>query len=126
MIGVIAYGQQVFKKQNQGFMDLKDALKVGLGIALIGSLIGAAYYFIFLTFIEPDFINLIIDKQREAMLESQPNMSQEQVDQAMSIASKFSRPWVQCSIQIVVGIFFGFIISLISGLIQKRTNPQQY
>lgn len=126
MLGVIVYGQQVFKKANGGFMELKDALKVGLGIALVGAILGAVYNYIFLTVIEPDFINLIIEKQREAMIESQPNMTEAQMDQAMELAGKFSRPWVQCSIQIVGGLFFGFIIALISGLIQKKSNPHQF
>jgi len=126
MLGVIVYGQQVFKKANGGFMELKDALKVGLGIALVGSILGAIYNYIFLTVIEPDFINLIIEKQREAMIESQPNMTEAQMNQALELAGKFARPWVQSSIQIIGGIFFGFIISLISGLILKKSNPQQY
>ena len=126
MLGVIVYGQQVFKKSNGGFMELKDALKVGLGIALVGAILGAVYNYIFLTVIEPDFINLIIEKQRETMIESQPNMTEAQMDQAMDLAAKFSRPWVQSSIQIVGGLFFGFIIALISGLIQKKSNPHQF
>ncbi len=126
MLGVIVYGQQSFKKANDGFMDLKDALKVGLGIALIGAIVSAIYNYIFLTVIEPEFIGLIIEKQREAMLESSPNMTEAQQEQAMGFAAKFARPWVQCSIQVIGGIFFGFIISLISGLILKRANPHQY
>ncbi|MCC4212401.1 DUF4199 domain-containing protein [Leeuwenhoekiella parthenopeia] len=126
MLGVIVYGQQVFKKANGGFLEFKDALKVGLGIALIGGILGALYNYIFLTVIEPDFINLIIEKQREAMIESQPNATEAQQEQALAIAAKFARPWVQSSIQVIGGIFFGFIISLISGLILKKSNPHQY
>ena len=106
-------------------MDLKDALKVGVGIALIGAILGALYNYVFLTVIEPGFTELIIEKQRETMINSQPNMTEAQIDQAMEFAGKFSQPWVQSSFQIVAGIFFGFIISLISGLILKRNNPHQ-
>ena len=125
MASVIAYGQYVYRNGNGGFMGLKDALKVGLGIALIGTIIGSLYNYIFLTVIEPGFIELIVEKQREAMIENSPNMTDAQIEQAMELAGKFSRPWVQSSIQIIGGIFFGFIISLISGLILKRNNPYQ-
>jgi len=125
MIGCISYGQKVFRNGNGGYMDLKDALKVGVGIALIGAIIGALYNYIFLTVIEPGFTELIIEKQREAMITSQPNMTEAQIDQAVEFAGKFAQPWVQSSFQIVAGIFFGFIISLISGLILKRNNPHQ-
>ena len=125
MIGMIVYGQRVFKNGNGGFMNFKEALKVGVGIAIIGALIGALYNFIFLTFIEPDFVELIVDKQREAMIEQSPNMTDAQIEQGMAMASQFARPWVQSSFQIVGGIFFGFIISLISGLILKKDNPYQ-
>mgnify|MGYP003118807098 FL=1 len=125
MIACISYGQKVYRNGNGGFMDLKDALKVGVGIALIGAILGALYNYVFLTVIEPGFTELIIEKQRETMINSQPNMTEAQIDQAMEFAGKFSQPWVQSSFQIVAGIFFGFIISLISGLILKRNNPHQ-
>ncbi|WP_028375724.1 DUF4199 domain-containing protein [Leeuwenhoekiella sp. MAR_2009_132] len=125
MIGMIVYGQMVFKKGNGGYMNFKEALKVGVGIAITGALIAALYNFIFLTFIEPGFVDLIVEKQREAMIEQSPNMTEAQIEQGLAMAGQFARPWVQASFQIVGGIFFGFIISLISGLILKTENPYQ-
>ena len=123
MIGVIVYALRTFKTANGGFMSLSQALKVGLGVAVIGSLIGALYNLIFMTFIEPGFIDLIIDKQRETMMENQPNMSAEQIDQSMEMVRKFAGPWISSAFQILGGLFFGFIISLIAGLIMKKENP---
>lgn len=125
MIGVIVYALNAYKKANGGFMSLSQAIKVGLGVALIGALVGAVYNFIFMSFIEPNFIDLIIDKQRETMVEAQPNMTTEQIDQSLEMVKKFAGPWISSAFQIVGGLFFGFIISLIAGLIMKKENPYQ-
>jgi len=125
MIGMIVYGQKVYKNGNSGYMSFKEALKVGVGIAITGALIAAVYNFIFLTFIEPGLVDQIVEKQREAMIEQSPNMTDAQIEQGLAMASNFARPWVQSSFQIVGGIFFGFIISLISGLVLKKENPYQ-
>ena len=123
MIGVIVYALSAYKKANGGFMSLSQALKVGLAVAVIGALIGAIYNFIFMSYIEPNFVDLIMEKQRQTMMESQPNMSEEQINQAMEMGRKFAGPWVTSAFQILGGLFFGFIISLVAGLIMKKENP---
>lgn len=125
LIGVIIYALKTFKKANGGFMSLSEALKVGVGVAVIGGLIGALYNYIFMTFIEPDFINQIAEVQRTAILERSPNMTDDQLEQSMVMVKRFSQPWISSAIQLIAGLFFGFIISLIAGLVMKRENPYQ-
>ena len=120
LAGVIFYGIQAFKKANGGFLNLTEALKTGLGIALIGGIIAVIWTFLLMTVIEPDFAIQLQDAQREQMIERFPNMSQEQIDQSMAMASKFTSPYIMATFTLIGNLFLGFIISLISGLILQK------
>ena len=57
MIGVILYAFIVFKKQNEGYLSLSEALKIGLGISLIAAIIGVLYAFVLTEFLDPEMMN---------------------------------------------------------------------
>ncbi len=122
MIIIIVYGINEYKKSNGGFLSLGQALKIGVGIALIAGILGTIYQLIFMNVIEPDFMEKMQQMQYDQMIENNPNMTQEQIDMAMEMGRKFSSPWITSAISIVASLFFGLIISLIAGLIMKKEN----
>ncbi len=124
MVGVIVYGLKTFKSENNGFLSIAEALKVGLAISLIAGIIGAFYNYIFITIIEPDFVIQMLDMTRDQMIEQNPDMAQDQMDLAMGITEKMMQPSIMSAIGIIMTLFFGFIISLISGLIMKVNRPE--
>ena len=124
LIAIIVYGLKEFKKHNQGFLKLGEAIKIGIGITLVSSILGVLYFVIFTQVIEPTYFEQYIDFQRETALE-QGNASAEQIDQSLEMSKPFMNTGFFVGIQIVVGLFFGFIVSLISGLIMKKENPYE-
>ena len=124
MVGVIVYGLKAYKDENSGFLSIAEALKVGLAISIIAGIIGAFYNYIFVTIIEPDFVAQMLDISRNQMIEKNPNMPQDQMDMSMEIAEKMMQPMIMSAIGIIMTLFFGFIISLISGLIMKVNRPE--
>jgi hypothetical protein len=40
MIGLLVYAFIQYKKENEGFLSLSEALKIGLGISLISAIVG--------------------------------------------------------------------------------------
>jgi len=124
MVGVIVYGLKTFKNENSGFLSIAEALKVGLAISIIAGIIGALYNYIFVTVIEPDFVVQMLDMTRDQMTEQNPDITQDQVDLAMGITEKMMEPTIMSAIGIIMTLFFGFIISLISGLIMKVNRPE--
>ncbi len=124
MVGVIVYGLKTFKSENSGFLSIGEALKVGLAISIIAGIIGALYNYIFVTVIEPDFVTQMLDMTRDQMIEQNPEMAQDQMDMAMGITEKMMQPTIMSAIGIIMTLFFGFIISLISGLIMKVNHPE--
>lgn len=123
--GFLVYGIKAFKQENGGFLSIGEALKVGLGIALIGALIGAAWTFALTTFIEPDYMDQMAEVQREQMLESFPDMTDAQIESAMEMNAKFSSPWITIAFGLVGNLFIGFIIALIAGAIMKQKRPYE-
>lgn len=124
MVGVIVYGIKAFKHDNSGFLSLGEALKVGLAISLIAGIIGAIFNYVFVTVIEPDFVTQMLDMTREQMIEQNPDMQQDQMDMAMGVTEKMMQPTIMSAIGIIMTLFFGFIISLVSGLIMKVNRPE--
>src|SRR5680860_1327177 len=61
LIGVISYGINAFKTENNGFLNLADALKVGIGIAVIGGIITAIWSYLLMNYIEPEYMSQVME-----------------------------------------------------------------
>ena len=120
MIAIIFVGIKKYKEFNGGYLTVGQAIKTGIGIALIGGIISVIYSYIFMTIIEPDFMVNTMEKAQEKMMEQNPNLTDEQVEQATAMMSKFSSPAITSAFSLIGSLFFGFIISLISGFILKN------
>ncbi len=118
--GVIIYGIKAFKTANGGFLKLGEALKIGVGIALIGGIITVIWTILLMTTIEPGIVDQINEVQREQMIERFPDMPQEQLDQSMEMAKKFTSPYMISAFSLIWSLFIGFIISLFVGLTMQK------
>jgi len=116
---------KAFKTANAGFLSLGEALKVGIGAAVIGGIIAAIWSFVLMNYIEPDYMNQMMEVQREKMIEMQPEMTEAQLDATAEMTSKFSSPIMVVAFSLIGNLFFGLIISLIAGLIMKNKNPME-
>ncbi|MFY0629398.1 MAG: DUF4199 domain-containing protein [Flavobacteriaceae bacterium] len=124
MIVIIVLGIRNFKTANLNLVTWGQAVKIGVGIAIIGALISIIYNLIFINFIEPDFMNQMLDKQR--LLWEEANMSSDEIEASESLVKTFSNPALTSAIGIIAAAFFGFIISAIAGAIMKRTEEDGY
>jgi len=119
-IVILVYGIKTYKKDNNGFLNLSSALKVGIGIALIGGLISSAWNLALTTVIEPEYAAQVMQVQKDKLLEESPDLSQEQVDQMFAIPEKLQSPPIAFALGLIGSLFMGFIISLIAGLIMQK------
>ena len=124
IIVFIVLGIKKYRAGNGGFISLSQAIKIGLGVAVIGGVIAALYNVVFVEYIDPDFTEKILLLQKEKMLEADPNLTQQQLDAGIGMARKFSTPWMQFAFSIIGSLFFGFIITLIAGLVMRKEEPQ--
>lgn len=121
---IIILGIKKIKELNGGFLSLSEALKTGLGITLISGIISVVYMLIFSSFIEPEYFARMMEVQQQKMLETYPNFTDEQLEASLEMAKKMSGPMITSAITIIGSLFFGFIISLIGGLIMKKTDEE--
>jgi len=124
MVSVIVLGQYAYKKANSNYLSLAEGLKIGLGISLISALISVAYYFILVNFLDPDTMEKALLLAQDKMIEVNPKLTQKELDDIAEISRKFSGPGVTSTFILIFNLFFGFIISLISGLIIKKSKPE--
>ena len=114
-----------FKKNNNGFASFAECLKVGVSIAFVAGIIYAVFNLIF-NFIFPEYADEMIRIQRQIMIKENPNLTSDQVDMGLSIAKKLTTPIFAFPVVLIMFTFFGFIYSLIIGLIVKKDNPQGF
>ncbi len=124
MAVVIFLGLKKFREVNNDLLSLGEAIKIGLGISLVGAIISVVYNQVFINFIEPDFMKNMLDVAEQKMIEQSPNMSDEQLEMARGLQEKMSGPLVGIALGIIGSLFFGFIISLIEGLILKKSDEE--
>lgn len=119
---VIIMGISVFRKEQQGFLTLGEALKTGVAISLVAGIITILFNYIFINYIDPDFTAKALALQREQM-EQQGKMTSEQIDEYMAMSAKFMSFWLMSAFTILFTVFFGFIISMVAGLFMRRDKP---
>ena len=103
-------------------MSFGQGLGLGTLIAVISSIISSVFTFIYVSFINTNFIDAIREKSIADMEES--GQSQAQIDQAMPFVEMFTSPAAMLIIGILFGVFFGFIISLLVTIFTKNQDPE--
>ena len=121
-IAFIVLGIKKVKESQGGMMSLGDAIKTGLGIALVSALVYSAYMLIFFNFIEPNYFENMKLIQEQKILESYPNLTDEQLESAKNNAAMFANTGVSVTMTIIVSLFMSLIISLVAGLIMRKTE----
>ena len=110
-------------KLNSGFITFGECLKIGVSICVIAALLYALFSAVF-GLIFPEFMEDVLRKTRNVMLEQNPNMPEEQVEMALSWTKKIMSPAIGIPVTIVMYAFLGLIYSLIIGAVTKKENPQ--
>ncbi|MBL6448032.1 DUF4199 domain-containing protein [Fulvivirga sp. 29W222] len=118
---LIIYAHKEFKSEGDGFMSYGQGLGSGTLLVLIGTVISTVFFYVYVKFIDSSFMEIVREKQLEGMQEQ--GMSEEQIDQAMAMASGFMTPEFISVIAIFMTVFFGFILSLIISAFTKNSNP---
>lgn len=120
LIIVVFFAVFQYKKDNNGYLKLSQALKIGTGVAFIGGAIGLLYFFIFSNFIEPDFLDKTFEITKQKALIENPSITAEQMDQSIEMQKKFA--WISYPVILIFNLILGFVTGLIGGLIMKKEN----
>jgi uncharacterized membrane protein YfcA len=116
---VVAISQ--FKKANEGYLKVSEALKLGMGIGLVSAIVGLIYYALLTNVIEPDFMDKVMDIAKVKALENNPRITDEQWQQGVDMQKKFA--WLTYPFILIFSIIIGLVIGWITGLIMKKQKP---
>ena len=117
LVGAVILGIFNFRKEN-GSLTLKQALKIGTGSSVIAAIYSILFPLALVNFIEPEFIAKTGEITRATMIESNPTISNEQLDMITEQQAKFF--WVAYPFMLIFNAFGGLIIGLLGGLILKK------
>jgi len=120
-LAAVVIGMIQFKKANNGFMSFGQAMKVGVGICLIGGIVGILFNQIMSNVIDPDMMTKAMEFQKEQLL-ANTKMTPDQVDQQMEMGKKFSTPSMQLMFGLIYVVISGFIYSLIPAFVLKKNE----
>lgn len=121
MVAVILLGIAAYKKANAGFLTMGQAMRTGVGIAALAGVIMLLYQLILAYGIEPDFAARIMELKRPELVES-GKLTPEQIEQQIEMGKKYF--WVGFLVILVFNIIIGLVVSLVGGLILKRSRPE--
>ena len=121
MIAIMVMGIKKVKEIQMGFLSLGDAIKTALGIAIIAALISMVYTFLFVKFIEPNFVENIIEVQRVQTLERAPQVTDEMLDQQATITRDYFFIFA-FGMTVIFNLFIGFVAGMVSGMIMRKSE----
>ncbi len=120
MVGIIAWAIFNFRKANNGYVTLGEAVKIGAGISLVAGIITVLYTILLANVIEPDFPAKVMDL-RLAEMEAKGQLTSDQIAQQKEMGIKFF--WVGYPVILIINTLIGLVIGLLTGLILKKQKP---
>ncbi|WBX74543.1 DUF4199 domain-containing protein [Tenacibaculum pacificus] len=124
IIGLPIFAIKKFKTENNGFLIWGQALKIGVGIVLVGAVISIIYTHIFTGIIQPDFYEQLAEFKTGKFLDA--GLTEEQIESQLAMQSKFEGTIIGDALGLLFYVFLGFVVSAIAGAIMKHTEEDQY
>ena len=95
-----------------------QAFVTGFMITLFAALLSAAFHYVYLAFINPDFTGIIQQAQR-AKLEAK-GLSSDKIEHIQNLTGVFLKPAVQAIFGLIGTLSWGTVISLLAAAFVKR------
>ncbi|WP_439879911.1 DUF4199 domain-containing protein [Pontibacter sp. MBLB2868] len=121
IVGIILAMKQ-YKAINYGYMSYGQGLGIGSLVSVIFGFLSGLFTWLYTTFVDPNYMSNIMEKQRVKMLEQ--GMSDEQIDAGMKMAENFQGPLTMILGAAVITLIVGFIFSLIISAVMKNSRPE--
>ncbi len=123
IIIVIILGTKSYRdKQLNGFITYGKSFTSGLLIGFFASIVLAIFTFLFYKYFAPDVINHLSDIAQQKLIDKMPEITDEQLDQAMAIKQKFMNPGWMSFMTIVGTTLWALVFSLIISAFLKKED----
>lgn len=105
-----------------GFMTYGKAFSTCFMIALFAAILSALYTFVFAQFINPNYSQEILDKARETLMASGRQMTDEQIEQALTWTQRFTTPVMMAIWDFITYVAISAVLSLIAAIFLKKED----
>ncbi|MBF9144189.1 DUF4199 domain-containing protein [Hymenobacter properus] len=123
LVGGLVLAMNHFKQQNRGFMSYGQGLGIGAVLSAVVGAISGIFAYIYMNFVDPDMLGRITEKMR-ADMEARGGLSDEQIDQAVTMSSKFMNGPVMVGAALLGTLLIGVLLSLVISAIIKNAQPE--
>lgn len=123
LVGGMVLAHNAYKQANGGFMNYSEGLGIGAFMSLVSGTLSTAFSYIYMTFVDPDYMARVMELTRTKM-EEKGGMTDEQIDQAVHMMQKFSSGGWMVLFGVLGSLLFGFIIALVVSAITKNSKPE--
>jgi len=106
------------KEYRGGVMSYSQGLGMGTLLMVVAGIISAVYMYIFMKYIDPDFVKVIAQMSEDAMLKK--GMDEATIEQAMSFTEKFRSPIFMTITSFFSTVIMGAIISALVSIFLKK------
>jgi hypothetical protein len=122
-LGGMVWGTLEYRKKLQnGFMTYGEAFSSCFLIGLFAGILGVVYIVIFAKFINPGFINEIVEQARIKM-QAKNNLTEDQIETALDYTRKFTTPVWLAIFGLLGSAFMSVVLGLLTAIFLKKTDP---
>ncbi len=109
-------------KRLNGFISYGQSFSVGFLTGLFASIIAGIFAYFFMTFVGDDYKAMMMELSEERMLETRPDMSDDELEMGLKITERLMTPWWLGVIAFFGNLFFSVIFALIVSIFIKKED----
>jgi len=114
-IGAVVMGQLYFKQNNEGLMTYGEGVSISLFIGIFSGLLMAVFFFVFMSYVDPDVINSFKDA-----MAADDSLSQEDQEMQEAITGAFASPIMIALLTFIGSLLMHLFIGLITSIFIKK------
>lgn len=115
LVGVKQFRKEVSPIE---YLSFGQGFKIGFLIYMMGGIISMAFYFFYAYFIDPTFMDGLLEFTKEKM--GTKGLSAEQIKASMEFTKKIFQPQWMALMSLFFNLIFAAIFGLITGLVWKK------
>ena len=123
LVGGLVLAMKYFKEHNQGFMSFGQGIGIGAVLSAVVGLLSGIFAYVYMNFIDTDMLGRITEKMR-ADMEARGGVSDEQIDQAVAMSSKFMNGPLMVGAALLGTVLLGVLLSLVISAFIKNAQPE--
>ena len=123
LVGGMVLAHMAYKQANGGFLNYSEGLGIGAMMSLISGTLSTAFSYVYMTFVDPDYMARVMETARTKM-EEKGGLTDEQINQGIRMMQKFSSGGWMVLFGVLGSLLFGFLIALVVSAITKNSKPE--